>query len=56
MKAFAKDGSLGSAPVAAADLVLDDGPPCAVRAEAFAPAVTDLAIVAETRGVRMVKR
>ncbi|MBX3225020.1 MAG: hypothetical protein KF795_31170 [Labilithrix sp.] len=56
MKAFAKDGSLGSAGVVATNLALDDGPPCAVRSTAFAPAVTELEVVAETRGVRMEKR
>ena len=56
IKALAKDGSLGAAPVVTSPLTLDDGPPCEVRRSAFAPTVTDVEIVAETRGVKMEKR
>ena len=56
MKALAKDGSLGGAPVVTSLLTLDDGPPCEVKRAVFAPNVSDIEIVAETRGVKMEKR
>lgn len=56
MKALAKDGSLGAAPVVTSSLTLDDGPPCEVRRASFAPTISDIEIVAETRGVKMEKR
>ncbi len=56
MKAFAKDGGLGKAAVVATTPTLDDGPSCSVQPFAFAPSVTELDVVAETRAVRVEKR
>ncbi len=56
MKAYAKDGGLGAAPVVTSTRPVDDGPACAVHRSSFAPNVAALGVIAETRAVRVQKQ
>ena len=56
MKAYAKDGDLGEAPVSTSTFALDDEPSCGLRRFELAPRVTELAVVAETKPVRVERR